>query len=276
MSADYTIGPMRSSEFKACCENAAEAFCTANALVTHLGITREAWAILEKHLMDGQVENGLSLVARDANNQPLAFVFMKPFAIGKAPDEVMKAHPGVPVCFRIMEKMYERAAMRLGAFGLGSLVSGKTAYIATLGTYPAAQGKGLAKKICQKAFEVAKEKGFNRVIVEPGHAASIKIFEDHLQFRPVETTVAADFMMDDGSKPFADLDRKHIVKLMEYKLKYSFVDSVVCWPFALLRLVWQSSAPGATGRLALFLSVVAVAVNGAMFAKRKGFRLPGK
>lgn len=238
--SDYTIGPMRSSEFLACCENAAEAFCTGNVLVQHLGITREAWFLLEKSLMNGQVENGMSLVARDANDQPLAFVFLKPLVIEKFPEEVMKAHPGMAVCKRCIEKLYERAAMKPGALGLGSLVSGKTAYVATVGTYPAAQGKGLAKTLCQKSFEVAKEKGFNRVIVEPGHAATIKIFSEHLKFRTVETCVAADFVMDDGSKPYADLDRKHVVKLMEYKLKDSYMDGVCCWPFALLRLLWQS------------------------------------
>lgn len=253
--AGYTIGNMLPSEFPACLEICADTFCNHNVFVKHIGMTKEAWKLEVRHAMEHHLEDGMSVVARDATGIPVAFVFVRPFTMEPTPQELLD-NPKVAAVCELLGSLYNGAALKPGGFGLGSLVWGRTAYVPMIGTDPSAHGKGLQKMLCQRAFEVLQQRGFNRIVVEAANPATSKIFEGGLGFRAVETVVPADFAASDGTKPWRDLDRRHTITLLEYTLKRSPLDGVIAWPWALLCLLWRSSGPAPpwAGRVSSWLA----------------------
>lgn len=237
--AGYTVGPMLPSDFPACCEICADTFCNHNTFLKHIGMTEEAWKLEVRHAMGPYLEDGMSLVARDAAGSPVAFVFLRPFTVEATPQELLD-DPKLKSVFELIGSLYEKVAFKPGAIGLGSLVSGRAAYVLMIGTHPSAHGKGLQKILCQRAFEVCKQKGFNRIVVEAANPVTSKIFEGGMNFRGVQTIVPADFTTSDGSRPWKDLGKEHTITLLEYTLKNSPLDSVWAWPWALLCMLWKS------------------------------------
>merc|ERR1711869_67958 len=79
-----------------------------------------------------------------------------------------------------MEAVYRSACTKpLSGLKLYSLASGKTLQVGMGGTFPAVNGKGLGKALRLAAVALARERGFNALIVEPGHGATRHIWTKH-------------------------------------------------------------------------------------------------
>lgn len=129
------------------------------------------------------VDCGLSLVVRRLEDgAPVAFLFLSVVdPRTRVPRRVQRLHPGIPVVIGAINTVYEKA---LGAgLGVGSLVTGRTLHVDSGGTFPGHQGKGLGIALRLAAIEMARARGFNRLIVEAGHPATIHIWTKHCGFR---------------------------------------------------------------------------------------------
>merc|ERR1712048_68117 len=59
---------------------------------------------------------------------------------------------------------------------ISSMLSGKTMHCIMGGTFPSVKSNGIGKALRLRAVEVAKERGMNTLIVEPGHGATRHIW----------------------------------------------------------------------------------------------------
>merc|ERR1719221_1138201 len=93
---------------------------------------------------------------------------------GDVPDEVLARHPGLPVLCEGTGKLYEKVDP--ASIGLASYASGRILKVGAGGTLPAFEGKGLGTRLRKAAVELARRKGFYRMLVEPAHPATVHIW----------------------------------------------------------------------------------------------------
>jgi len=257
---EFTIEVMRVDEWDRCVEMNSETFTTGNPLVKHLRISRDRW----RRVMEGvasvekTVDTGLSLVALDVNGQPLASLIMQAIDLRVVADRSSwQEHFGVVVLMEIIKEMYQRS-FSPSKLGLGSMVAGLTLHVVSGDTLPAVQSKGLPVALREAAVKHARERGFNRMLVEAIHPATVHMWTD-LGFRTLSSTDVGDFTLQvNGSKPCRGVAQR--VALCELTLKSSFRDHIFMYPLNLTRLFSQvtlghysSIAPLAVGALVIAL-----------------------
>ena len=141
-------------------------------------------------------------------------------------------HPGLQTLKELVMKAYDKAVM--SGLKLGSLSSRRTLRCAMGGTMPAANGKGAGKALRLRAVEVARERGFNTLVVEPGHGATRHIWTKHCGGVIRAELTVAHYMDKHGRLPLAGVEGS--VSVCEVVVKRSVRDAAVLWPFMLARL----------------------------------------
>ena len=266
----WTIDAMRPEEYNAAVDIAVAAFCQDNPLIVHTQMPPDIYRqlVLQDISRASAVETGLSLVARDAQGAPQAFLFLQPTDFTHQPHESLwDLHPGLRVMYEMVAGVYDRALWPPGKIGLMSMCSvstaacsrwrlrshtddavlqGKTLHAAMGGTFPGCDGKGLGKALRTRAVEVARERGFNTLLVEPGHGATRHIWTKHCDGQ-IRGEISADEFVSKskvlGERPMAGVESQPgvvaTVSLCEVVIRDSIWDRGVFWPAAFVRLMLQ-------------------------------------
>lgn len=232
---------MRRDEYTACVEVACDAFLTNNPAVVKLGIPREAWKAytLADIPPELAVDTGLSLVARADDGSVLAFLFLVVADLSHTPPkEVWDMHPGLRSLKEGVSQVYEKAVMN--GLKLGSLTSGRTLRCAMGGTMPAVNGQGAGKALRLRAVEVARERCFNTLLVEPGHGATRHIWTVHCGGVIRAEVPLDDFVDKRGQKPVAGVEGS--LSVCEVVLQRSVRDAAMLWPLMLARLALTAAS----------------------------------
>ena len=247
----WTIDAMRPEEYTAAVDIACAAFCQDNPLVVHTQMPPDIYRqlVLQDISRASAVETGLSLVARDAEGAPQAFLFLQPTDFTHQPHESLwDLHPGLRVMYEMVAGVYDRALWPPGKIGLMSMCSGKTLHAAMGGTFPGCDGKGLGKALRTRAVEVARERGFNTLLVEPGHGATRHIWTKHCDGQIRGEISADDFVSKSkvlGERPMAGVESQPgvaaTVSLCEVVIRDWVWDRGLFWPVAFVRLMMQDS-----------------------------------
>ena len=114
------------------------------------------------------------------------------------------------------------------------------------GTFPGCDGKGLGKALRTRAVEVARERGFNTLLVEPGHGATRHIWTKHCDGQ-IRGEISADEFVSKskvlGERPMAGVESQPgvvaTVSLCEVVIRDSIWDRGLFWPVAFVRLMLQ-------------------------------------
>jgi len=248
-AAAFTIEPMRPEEYEECLEIACAAFMSNNPLFISLEVTLEAFRAFARADIprEAAVDTGLSLVAKGPQGTLKGFLFLRAMDITKLPPkEIFEQHSGLVVIKEIAEHVYQRALCApCSGLRLGSMVRGKVLHAAMGGTLPSADGQGLGKALRLRAVEVARERGFNTLVVEPGHGATRHIWTKYCggvirAEEPLET-----FKSPSGVRgEFPAKGVEGTLSICEVVIRNSKWDTPVCWPFFLGSIVvhflrWQ-------------------------------------
>lgn len=178
--AAFSIEPMRAGDYDRCIEVAAAAFNTNNPIMKHAGLTEEHYLrYAERSCSKAKcVDTGLSLVARSrSDGELLAFLFLKTFdPFEKQDAELMRQSRTLAGLIELVTGLYDKAVLSVR---LGSMATGKALSCSMGGTLPNANGQGVGKALRLRACEVARERGFNTLLVEPAHGATRHIWTKH-------------------------------------------------------------------------------------------------
>ena len=235
---NFTIGAMMPEDYEQCVDIATSAFTTNNPICVHLGIPPDVYRkfVLADITQTAAVDTSLSLVARGPDGAPVAFLFLVVADLfEEIPKEVFEMHDGLQFLKDIIEATYEKA-LGPSSLGLGSLMRGKTLRCAMGGTIPAAGGKGAGKALRLRAVEVARERGFETLIVEPGHDAT-----RHKWTKYCGGLIRAETQLDDFVPKKSGLSCKGVkgtVAVCEVVVRPSAHNHSVLWPVYLTWLLW--------------------------------------
>lgn len=239
--ATFTIEAMRADDYDRCIEIAADAFLTNNPAVKHLGISADAWKKFTRSDISraAAVDSGLSLVARDKESgEILAFLFLVVCDFSKhPPPEILDLHPGLQTFYDLMVKLYEdEIRTNSGGLHIAPMVSGRALRCAMGGTSPAANGRGLGKALRLRAVEVARERKFRTLLVEPGHGATRHIWTVHCKGVIRAEVPFHSYKLKDGTLPLGTVEGS--VSICEIMLRPSwFWDSSFMRPFSLVKMI---------------------------------------
>mmetsp|Transcript_14264 Transcript_14264/g.28924 ORF Transcript_14264/g.28924 Transcript_14264/m.28924 type:complete len:246 (-) Transcript_14264:103-840(-) len=238
--ADFTISPVLPDEYEACIEIAAAAFTTNNPMVMHLGFSTEEFKPMARLMVpkDKTVDTGLSIGARSADGKLLAFLFLQKFDIKKK--DPTKDNARSAIVYEMAERIYETACSSPPPRGLclGSLSSGKTLHCSMGGTFSSAGGKGIGKALRLRAVEVARERGFNTLVVEPGHGATRHIWSKYCGMTIKGEQLLATYRSKKGDYPFQGVEGT--LSVAEIVVRKSRWDHAFFWPFYLGKLILQT------------------------------------
>jgi len=248
---DIEISTMREDEFERALDIAANAFCTNNPVVSHLGLKVEEFKKFTRseHSVECNVKSGLSLVARlKGQNKPMAFLFMSDFDLTSRTDEMDKlieANPKLVVMREMTENIFELACMNAVLKGnglcLGSMTSRTKTCWATLGgTFPGYEGRGLGKLLRKHAVEVARKLGYNSLLVEPIHGATRHIWTKYCRAEVMSQQNFDDFRSP--SKILGECPTKGLKgnsTICQVLLRPSWIDVPLFAPFLIIRLLIQ-------------------------------------
>ena len=177
---DFVIAPMRDDEYERCIEVATHAFNTNNPIMKRAGLTEATYRRYAYQSCNKAncVDTGLSLVARSETGELLAFLFLKVFDPYEKHDEDLKRQSRtIAGLFELVTGLYDNAVME--SLRVGSMATGKALHCSMGGTLPDVNGKGAGKALRMRACEVARERGFNTLLVEPAHGATRHIWTKH-------------------------------------------------------------------------------------------------
>ena len=214
LPSGHTIGPMRDDEYDSCMDLVVEAFVHHNAIVRHLGLSRQAYRAIVAFDAPRDVAVDTSLVARDADGRVAAVAFLKVLDLEhtRVPDKLLDAHHNLRTFYMTVARLYTPTT-GLRAFGgvaLHSLARRQAFHIAVVGTDTSQPVKGLAKALCEGAVALAREHGCSTVLMEAGHPATIKIGRS-LGFRDVSVAEAETFRGADGEPSLAGVQDATVV-----------------------------------------------------------------
>ena len=171
----FIIEPMRADEYEHCIEIAAAAFNTNNPILKHAGLSEAHYRsyAIRSCSKAKCIDTGLSLVARSGTSSEgelLGFLFLKPFDPFEKPDaELLRQSRTIAGLIELVTGLYDKA---MGRMRVGSMATGKALSCPMGGTLPNVNGKGVGKALRLRACEVAQERGFNTLLVEPAHGAT--------------------------------------------------------------------------------------------------------
>mmetsp|Transcript_23370 Transcript_23370/g.72793 ORF Transcript_23370/g.72793 Transcript_23370/m.72793 type:complete len:259 (+) Transcript_23370:164-940(+) len=235
---NFTIGEMRADEYDVCLDMAVSAFLTNNPMFVHTKMPQDVFRRFAQGdcSREATVDSGLSLVARNADGSPIAFLFNKVADFSKTdPGQFSQLHPCFSHMLEGMEKLYAEAVLKpLSGLRLYSLTSGKTLHCALGGTLPAANGQGVAKALRLAAVELARKRGFNSLLVEPAHGATRHIWTKHCGARVQAELDFDTFRTASGEFPFAGVEGS--ISVCEVVVRKSCWDSAIFWPYYLKKL----------------------------------------
>jgi len=232
---------MRADEYERCVSIACEAFTSNNPVTVHLGTPPDAFRelVLAEVSCAAAVDSGLSLVARAEDGTLMAFLFL--VAVDAAhmslPEHIPKLHHGLATMAEIIDEAYDSALLRPGGLCLASFTTGQALRCAFGGTAPSVNGKGVGKALRLRAVEVARERGFRTLLVEPGHGATRHIWTAYCH-----GTIRAEIPFDtytakSGGRPCKGVEGS--LAVCEVVLRQSIWDHAVFRPMWLARLLWQ-------------------------------------
>eukprot|EP00939_MAST-03C_sp_MAST-3C-sp1_P003080 g3080.t1 len=237
-------------EFESSLKISIEAFCKKNPVLCHLGLEPKEFEsfVRSEHSISKDITNGLSLVARwKGRKEPLAFLFVSGFDLGSrtpAMESVLESNPKLKVMREWTEKNYETAcigSLLSNGLTLGSMTSGKSCYATLGGTYPGWEGQGLGKKLRMRAVQVARERGYNSLIVEPIHGGT-----RHIWTKYCGAEVIAELNFDDFRSPSKVLGERPTravegsCSICQVLLRSSWKDTPLLSPFFIIRFVAQA------------------------------------
>ena len=235
--ADFTISPMRPDEYDTCIDIAAEAFTTNNPMVMHLGLTLDEFKPLARQMCPRKrtVDTGLSIAARDSDGKLLAFLFLQTLDLRKK--EPTKDREKGRFVHEAGSRAYDKACSKPPPHGLclGSLTSGKALHCSMGGTSPSAAKKGIGKTLRLRAVEVARERGYNTLVVEPGHVATRHIWSKYCGGVIKGEQELSSFRTKKGEHPFQGVVGS--LSVAEIVVRKSRWDGIFFWPFYLAKLI---------------------------------------
>jgi len=234
---------MRADEYDQCVGIACTAFTTNNPVTIHLRTPPEAFKelVLAEASRAAALDSGLSLVARDNEGTLMAFLFLIAFDVAhmSLPEHIPRLHHGLATMTEIIDEAYDDAMLKpIGGLRLASLTGGRALRCAFGGTVPSIDGKGVGKALRLRAVEVAKERGFHTLLVEPGHGATRHIWTKYCH-GIIRAEIPFDtFMAKSGGRPCKGVEGS--LAVCEVVLRRSVWDHAALWPLFALRLWWQS------------------------------------
>lgn len=242
-SPTFTIEPMFSEDYTQCVDIACAAFTSNNPVTVHLGTPAEAFRQLvhAEAPCAAAVGTGLSLVARGGDGTLMAFLFLIPVedANMSLPEHIPRLHHGLAVMNEIIGTAYNTAMSRpVGGLCLASLTGGKALRCAFGGTARNINGKGIGKALRLRAVEVARERGFRTLLVEPGHGATRHIWTAYCHGKIRAELPFDTFRASDGEQPCKGVEGS--LAVCEVVVRPRLWDHVAFRPLFFLRLMWQT------------------------------------
>ncbi|CAB9513416.1 Phosphopantetheine attachment site [Seminavis robusta] len=188
----------------------ATSFAEGEPFCKFLGITAD---LLKEHLVEALVdkciEDELSLVCMDnETGRIVAAMLNEDFYDTMNPDEeasedLARDLPEAIPIFALLELLDTQLVGE--KFGSAAGVKQNEVLHAFMGaTSKQYSGRGLASRLRKLTADYAREKGFASVVVEPTNPATQHIWTNKLGGTVEYDVAAKDFMMLDGSKPFAN------------------------------------------------------------------------
>lgn len=238
---NMVIEPMRADEYERCIDVASAAFNTNNPIMKRAGLSVEdyrQYALLSCSKAKS-VDTGLSLVARSADGELLAFLFLKPFDPYQKTsdfDEMMRKSRITAGLIELVSGLYDNAILSMS---IGSMATGKALHCPMGGTLPSVNGKGAGKALRMRACEVALERGFNTLLVEPAHGATRHIWTKYCGGIVRGEASSETFASKAGDFPLKGSEQS--VSVVEMVLRKVHRDAAVYKPFYLAKMVVLSA-----------------------------------
>jgi hypothetical protein len=170
----------------------------------------------------------------------MAFLFLGIMDLApQLPDEVFDMHGGLRVLMEQVESAYEKALRSpLSGMSLKSMLSGKVMHCLMGGTFPGVKSKGIGKALRMRAVQVAKERGMNALVVEPGHEATRHIWTKYCGGQILSEVQSDSFKSKSGvlgEYPLKGVDGS--VSVCQVVINKPIWDTCFCWPCSFVQLL---------------------------------------
>lgn len=193
----FVVEAMKEEDYEQCLEMTVDSFLRNNAVVMHLRVPEEEVRAYLQYATRASLAQGLSIVVRDTQNSQLAgFLFNSQF-------NVFEEDPaGFPTLRPLLEgigKLYDDAIFSMG---IGSLLTGKSLRVAAGATADSYQRMGVGKLLRCSMLKYAEDRGFERVISEPAHPATVHIWTVNAGYRVAGRMRLSEYRDRHGERPF--------------------------------------------------------------------------
>eukprot|EP00747_Dinoflagellata_sp_TGD_P170713 gnl/TRDRNA2_/TRDRNA2_202975_c0_seq1.p1 gnl/TRDRNA2_/TRDRNA2_202975_c0~~gnl/TRDRNA2_/TRDRNA2_202975_c0_seq1.p1 ORF type:complete len:281 (-),score=44.88 gnl/TRDRNA2_/TRDRNA2_202975_c0_seq1:51-893(-) len=202
----YVIDFMKPEDYEKVMELDDEVFVSQNAVIKELGISKEAWRMLETWDTCQWDTTGCSLVTRDKEKggEIIAFAITAPHNLLREPDAkifgaMAERSPGFLALFDVAGRTMKEAWSSEEA-GLACSVAGRTLRFVAGGTKAGYEGLGIQKKMRAKILDLAVARGYDRMTVETVNPATKHIWVDKFGFRILSEGCFSEASMPDGTK----------------------------------------------------------------------------